>query len=277
MIMPLLEISGGEAVHYEHATPTKAGPTFVFINALTGSTATWEHEEIGPKLRAAGYGTLCWNFRGQAQTQFGPDTVLDAGLIVGDLRHVVDYCRPSAPILVGLSIGGLFAAQAIHAGLVASGLVLINTLRKPGLRLDWINRASVALAAIGGLRLLMEANLPMLVNPGQLAAMRDTVFTDAAYQPLAASDGPYRLLAGALAADWDFPWHELTLPTLIMTGLHDRVFRVESDVAELARRIPHRQIVDFADAGHLIPVERPSAFTEALLRFAPACSGIPSG
>jgi len=60
------------------------------------------------------------------------------------------------------------------------------------------------------------------------------------------------------------------VPVLIMTGLHDRVFYVPADVEQLTARIPEHRTVTFADAGHLIPVERPRAFADALLAFARA-------
>lgn len=265
--MPQLEIAPGESFFHEYHAPGAAGATFVFVNALTGSTGTWEHAEIGPKLRAAGYGTLAWNFRGQAQTAFGANTRLAPDLIVEDLRRIVAHVKPPKPILVGLSIGGLFAAQAVLAGMPAAALVLINTLRKPGVRLDWINRASATLARLGGTRLVMEANLPQLVNPAQLAAMRPNVFGPEPYQPMDPADGLYRLLEGSIDADWDVPWEKLQLPVLSMTGLHDRVFYVAADVDELLGRIKGARRVDFADAGHLIPVERPAAFAKALLEF----------
>jgi pimeloyl-ACP methyl ester carboxylesterase len=146
--------------------------------------------------------------------------------------------------------------------------VLINTLRKPGARLEWINQATVALARAGGTRLVMEANLPQLVNPDQLAAMRPGVFGAEPYQPMDRADGLYRLLEGSLAADWGVAWEKLKLPVLSMTGLHDRVFYVAADVEELAGRIAGIRRVEFPDAGHLIPVERPGAFAKALLEFA---------
>jgi pimeloyl-ACP methyl ester carboxylesterase len=150
----------------------------------------------------------------------------------------------------------------------ASALVLINTLRKPGARLEWINQATVALARAGGTRLVMEANLPQLVNPDQLAAMRPGVFGAEPYQPMDRAEGLYRVLEGSLAADWDVAWERLRLPVLSMTGLHDRVFYVAADVEDLSARIAGIRRVDFADAGHLIPVERPAAFAKALLEFA---------
>jgi len=266
--MPHLDIAPGEALYYEYDAPGAAGATFVFVNALTGNTGTWQHADIGPRLRAAGYGTLAWNFRGQAQTRFGAQTALTPTLVVEDLQRIVAHAKPPRPIVVGLSIGGLFAAQAVLAGMPAAALVLINTLRKPGARLEWINQATVALARAGGTRLIMEANLPQLVNPDQLAAMRSGVFGADPYQPMDRADGLYRLLEGSLATDWNFPWEQLKLPVLSMTGLHDRVFRVAADVDKLAAKIGGLRRVEFRDAGHLVPVERPAAFARALLDFA---------
>lgn len=59
--MARLEISDGEVVYYEYEPPKTRGQTFVFVNALTGSTAMWT-AEICPRLQAEGYGTLVWNF-----------------------------------------------------------------------------------------------------------------------------------------------------------------------------------------------------------------------
>ncbi|HUF92272.1 MAG TPA: alpha/beta hydrolase [Candidatus Limnocylindria bacterium] len=261
-------ISSGEAVHYEYAPPGAAGSTFVFVNALAGSTATWEHPEIGPALRAAGHGTLAWNFRGQALSRTGERTALTPALIVSDLRRLLEALAPPAPILVGLSIGGLFAAQAVLDGAPATALVLINTLRTPSVRLEWINQASVALARLGGTRLVLEANAPHIFNPEQLAAMRGAAFGPAPYQPLRPKDGLYRLFEGSLGADWDFPWERLALPVLNLTGLHDRVFFVAEDVAALAARLPDVRQTVFPDAGHMIPIERPREFARALLAFA---------
>ncbi|MGH8720946.1 MAG: alpha/beta fold hydrolase [Burkholderiales bacterium] len=266
--MPHLELAPGEALYYEYDAPGAAGATFVFVNALTGNTGTWQHADIGPRLRAAGYGTLAWDFRGQAETRFGAQTALTPRLVVEDLQRIVAHAKPPKPIVAGLSIGGLFAAQAVLAGMPAAALVLINTLRKPGARLEWINQATVALARAGGTRLVMEANLPQLVNPEQLAAMRPGVFGAEPYVPMDRADGLYRLLEGSLAADWNFPWDKLKLPVLSMTGLHDRLFYVAADVDELAAKIAGLKRVDFPDAGHLIPVERPAAFAKALLEFA---------
>ena len=266
--MAELALSPGEALYYEYCAPRPDARTFVFVNALAGSIATWEHPEIGPRLRAAGYGTLVWNLRGQAHSRTAGSTALTPSLIVDDLKRLLEALSPPEPILVGLSIGGLFAAQAILAGAPAKALVLINTLRRPGVRLEWINQASFVLARMGGTRLVLEANAPHIFNPEQLAAMRGNAFAAAPYQPLAPTDGLYRLFEGSLAADWDLPWERLRLPVLNMTGLHDRVFFVAEDVEALAARLPEVRKEVFSDAGHMIPMERPREFAKRLLDFA---------
>jgi 3-oxoadipate enol-lactonase len=266
--MTELALSPGEALYYEYSAPGTAGRTFAFVNALAGSTATWEHPEIGPRLRAAGYGTLVWNFRGQANSRSAESTALAPSLIVADLQRLLQALAPPEPILVGLSIGGLFAAQAILGGARAKALVLINTLRRPGVRLEWINQANFVLARMGGTRLVLEANAPHIFNPEQLAAMRGNAFGAAPYQPLAPTDGLYRLFEGSLAADWDVPWERLSLPVLNITGLHDRAFFVAEDVNALAARLPEVRKEVFSDAGHMIPVERPQEFATRLLDFA---------
>lgn len=265
--MPHLEIADGESLYYEYAPPGAAGKTVVFVNALTGNAQMWQ-AAIAPALRAAGYGTLVYNFRGQAESRTAPTTRPTPTQIVDDLVRLCREIAPPRPILVGLSIGGLFAAQAFAKGVPAAGLVLINTLRKPSQRLAWINQAMAHGVKAGGFRLIMELSLPMLVNPDKLAEMQATVQTGEPYQPVDPSDGGYRLMVESTATDWDFPWQSLTVPVLLTVGAHDRVFYVADDVDELAARIPNSTRVDFADAGHLIPAERPEAFTKALLAFA---------
>jgi 3-oxoadipate enol-lactonase len=240
----------------------------VELTAAQRLHAHGEHPEIGPRLRQARFGTLAWNFRGQAGTQFGAATPLGPAVIVADFQRLLAHVRPSRPVFVGLSIGGLFAVQAYLAGASASGLVLVNTLRVPGPRLEWINRATVALASLGGPRLVMAAYLPLLVHPEFLEARRAEVWSGGPFQPLDPGDGVMRLLGESGQAEWDVPWERLTVPVLIVTGAHDRVFYVTGDVARLSERIPHRREVVFPDAGHLIPVERPGRFAELLLEFA---------
>ena len=265
--MAKLEIAPGESLYYEYCEAGARGMTFVFVNALTGNTGMWQGG-IAPALCDAGFGTLCYNFRGQTETEFGDGTELTPALVVHDLNRLLDHLAPERPIPVGLSIGGLFAAQAELASPRAAGLVLINTLRKASQRLAWIGRAMVELARLGGSRLVMAVNMPTIAGPELMARLWDTTFTEEPFAPMDPNDGLFRLMAGSLATDWDVAYQRLGPKVLLMTGRHDRVFRIDADVAELAARIPKAREIVYPDAGHLIPLEQPERFTRDLIAFA---------
>ncbi len=203
--MAHLQIAAGESLYYEFVLPADPqGKTFVFVNALTGSHAMWS-AEITPALHAAGHGSLVYDFRGQAASETAVDTRPTPDQIVGDLCALCDAVQPPRAVLVGLSIGGLFAAQAHAKGTEAVGVVLINTLRKPTERLAWINTAMAHGVAAGGFRLIQELTMPMLVNPDKLAEMRAGVQTGEPFAPIDPSDGGFRLMQESVATDWDFP------------------------------------------------------------------------
>jgi pimeloyl-ACP methyl ester carboxylesterase len=264
------KIGPKDGLYYEHRQPTKdTASTYVFFNALTGDTTNWE-AVIGPVLRRAGHGTLAYNMRGQANSPFSPDTVLDMNLIVDDAVRLLSAVEPVRPILVGLSIGGLFAARTWLKGFPASALVLINTLRKNGARLKWIGDALVRAVEVGGLELFRDLYLPLLVNEEWLASNRDAFLkTGMSYGPLKPNSGHYKLLAEAgRTSDWDLPYEKIDLPVLVVTGLQDHVFLEKTVVDELAMRLPKSSRSDMLNAGHLIPAEQPEALADVLLSFA---------
>ena len=254
-----------ERLYREHDAPSGAdGCTFIFFNALTGDTGMWQ-AAIGPALRAAGHGTLAFNYRGQKDSPFDPAEPLTAQRLVADAVAVMQDESPQKPVLVGLSIGGLFAAQAILEGSPARGLVLVNTLRRDGPRLKWINDALVRCAQVGGLELFRDLFVPLLFNEDWLAANRDAFLKPSGYTPLAPDSANFHLLQAGGTADWDQPWERLELPTLVITGLQDHVFLDRDDVEALAARLPQCRRLDLADAGHMVPAERPEALIQALL------------
>ena len=264
--MSSLDLGNNESLFYAYTPSTNRKPTVVFVNALVGSTEMWEGF-IGQTLRKQGFGTLSYNFRGQPDSKFNLATELTPKLIADDLLKLLDFVKPHKPVLVGLSIGGLFAAQAIQKGVLAEGLILINTLRKPSQRLDWINESTSRAFALGGRQLLLDLMAPMLINPETLSEMRASALLDADYSVTAEQDGHINLMRNAVSADWNFPWQNLKIPVLIMTGEHDRVFLVKGDVLELSEQISNASTVNFADAGHMIPMERPGKFINELLSF----------
>ncbi len=265
--MPELRIDGENCLYFLHAPASDSGaPTFVFVNALTGSTDHWE-AVVAPALRSNGFGTLSYNFRGQDKSMFAPQTELTNSLIVDDLVFLLEKVSPSRPVLVGLSIGGLYAAQAIVRGCQANGLVLLNTLREINPRIAWINDALPHYVATGGASLFMGLMMPLLTNPEFAKKVRSNYLVGP-YQPLDPSHGHANLMRNSVDTDWGFDWSSLELPVLSITGLHDRVFRDADVIDRLFAQIPDARREDWDNAGHLLPLERPERLGESLVRFA---------
>ena len=270
--MPHHHLDEKNSLFYLHEPPTRAGaPTFFFINALTGTTDHWEGF-AGPKLREAGFGTLSYNFRGQTQSTFDPGVELTNEVIISDIVALNAALKPEKPIMVGLSIGGLFASQACAAGVDAAGMVFLNTLRKIGPRIAWINDALAHFAEIGGAAMFMNATFPMVVNP-EFAAKARPSFLQGGYAPPPSGDGHMNLIRNSPAADWDFDWSSLAMPILSITGEHDRVFRDPEIIDELYATLQDARREDWSDCGHMIPLERPERMVESLLRFGKEIEG----
>ena len=266
--MTVFSIGPDDGLFYQHERPSRDdAATFVFFNALTGDTGAWE-AEIGPALHEAGHGTLMWNFRGQKDSPFGSPDAISADGIVQDAIALIEDAAPRRPVYVGLSIGGLFAAQVHLRGTACDGLLLVNTLRKPGPRLDWTNRAAHRAAVVGGGRLIQDLMLPHLTGPAWQEANAANFLGDAAYEPLDPDSGAARLLAAGIGADWNVPYEKLDMPVTVLSGLQDHVFYNAADVAELTARLPNAETIDIADIGHLVTMERPAAITRACLALA---------
>ena len=261
-----LQFDSSNAIFYLHSHPTRSNAaTFLFVNALTGSTDHWE-ATVAPALRKKGFGTLSYNFRGQDKSRFGPDVELSNELIVKDLCHLSEALKPSRPILTGLSIGGLYAAQAWANGARADAIVLLNTLREINPRIAWINDALPHYVSTGGAALFMGLMMPLLTNPDFVAETRPN-FLKGPYEPLDPAHGHANLMRNSVNTNWAFDWGSLDLPVLSVTGLHDRVFRDPDVIDRLFARLPDAQREDWDDCGHLVPLERPEKLAATLARF----------
>jgi 3-oxoadipate enol-lactonase len=266
-----LDLGGDTALYHQYARSAEGKATFVFVNSMSASTPVWE-ASIAPALRKLGFGTLSFDYRGQGQTKYGAQATLEPAEIIDDIGRIVAHIAPPRPILVGLSIGGLFAMRAVLSGTPAAGLVLINTLRKPGAMVDWIIELEGRLIERGGMPLLMDVLRPMLASKEELARLRATSLPPS-YTPWPKDHPRHRLGAGVRFADWNVPYEQLTLPTLVLTGMHDRLFRVQPDVDELVGRLPDAHVVVFEDAGHALHEERTERFVAEVSKFADGITG----
>lgn len=262
-----LKIDENNQIHVIHAKPTEGKQTFVFLNSMGATTRVWE-DQIAPALREQKYGTLSFDYRGQGETVYGSDAVLEPDEIVSDIVRVLDNENPHRPIMCGLSIGGLFGVRAIEKGAQVEAMALVNTLRKSNAQVEWINTLEARLIAMGGMPLVLDVLRPVLSSVQQLEKFRQSHLLEEGYTPWPEEHPRRRLADGVNKANWDFPWETLPIPILIFTGLHDRLFRIQEDVDEIVQRIPSSKVVEYADGGHSLHAEFPERFVADLMSFA---------
>ncbi|MBW4709738.1 alpha/beta hydrolase [Roseobacter sp. YSTF-M11] len=262
-----IEIDGENAIHVIHTSPRDGRATFVFLNSMGASTAVWE-DRIAPLLRTKGFGTLSFDYRGQGRSRYGAAARLDPDEIISDIGFTLTRVQPVNPILVGLSIGGLFAVRSWLNGAAADAMVLVNTLRKPGAQVDWINALEARLIAMGGMPLVLDVLRPVLSGCDQLEILRPSHLPAEGYTPWPPEHPRRRLAEGVHMADWGVPWARLSIPTLVLTGLHDRLFRIQNDVDDILALIPDVQTVVYPDGGHSLHAEHPQRFVDDLVAFA---------
>ncbi len=262
-----IRIDDNNQLHVRHHRPSLGLQTFVFLNSMGATTNVWE-DRIAPALRAQGYGTLSFDYRGQGESLYGPDATLEPDEIVSDIVRVFDDQKPERPIMCGLSIGGLFAVRAFEKGAPAEAVALVNTLRKPNAQVEWINTLEERLIAMGGMPLVYDVLRPVLSSAAELGRMRETHLPEEGYTPWPEDHPRRRLANGVNKADWDFPWETLTIPALVFVGLHDRLFRIQKDVDDILSRIPNPIVAEYPDGGHSLQAEFPEQFVSDLIGFA---------
>lgn len=272
----LIDIDGENAIHAIHTSPKDDKATFVFLNSMGASTAAWE-DEIAPRLRAKGFGTLSFDYRGQGQSTFGAEAKLEPAEIIADIGFTLAKEKPESPIFVGLSIGGLFAVRSWLEGASATAMVLVNTLRKPSAQVDWINELEARLIAMGGMPLVLDVLRPVLSGCDQLEVLRPSHLPQNGYTPWPPEHPRRRLADGVHKSDWGVPWSKLTIPTLVFTGLHDRLFRIQSDVDDILADIPDVKTIVYPDGGHSLHAEHPDRFVNDLIGFADALAARGTG
>ena len=262
-----LDIDQKNSLYYEYEKGNQNNYTYVFVNALTGNTSAW-NGVIGKRVKDEGHGYLTYNFRGQINSSFDENINLTSEIIISDLLKLINHLNLKNIILCGLSIGGLYAAIASLEKIDVKGLVLINTLRKPSSRLDWINRAMVNAAKLGGSALIMDMGMPVIASPKFLNKVKNNALVFENYKPLEKKDGILKLMEGSLSANWSFDWSKISIPTLVMTGHLDKMFRIPEDIEELVKKINNSITIELPSCGHLIPLEEPEQFSEHIIKFA---------
>ena len=257
-----------------------------FVHGLAGSTATWLLV-AAPIAAALGRRVLALDLAGFGRTA-APDDGATLDVNTAIVRDLVDEIGPT--VLVGTSMGGAIVIRvAVERPALVEGLVLVNpAVPRPRGNRDGLTRQlklASTLAprfaqpllerrahALGPERFVDSALDVVLADPAELphdvrerlvelAAARHEDDTAMESYVLAAGS-LYRYLATAAPRDLDL----VRVPTLVMHGTEDRMVPVSWVRAVIGRRTDWHYR-EYADCGHVPPLEVPDRFTDDLVQF----------
>jgi pimeloyl-ACP methyl ester carboxylesterase len=226
-------------------------------------------------LAEAGYFVVNYDARGHGDSGWSTDGVYDYHLRAADLLSIVrELAGPCA--LLGASMGGITALQAVSEGYTPGALVLVDIVPNPERR---------------GIERIREF---MLRHSAGFANAEEAMAAVAAYNPNrpkpATSSGLMRNLragaGGRLYWHWDprilpsslneaMADRELlfermhfnpAIPTLLIRGLRSEVVS-DAGVAQFRRLLPALEVADVARAGHMVAGDDNDVFNTAAVDY----------
>jgi pimeloyl-ACP methyl ester carboxylesterase len=243
-------------------------------------------------LASKGWRVYSVDQRGHGESDWAPDGDYGLDAFAGDVRLVAE-ALPSAPAFVGASLGGLSSLIAIgeHRGApLATALVLVDIA--PRVNYEGAMR-------IGA---FMRANLES--GFGSLEEVADAIAAYNPHRPRPTDlSGLQKNLRRRPDGRWGWHWdpefilgnlgsedetrsltmmneerlrtaaRAITAPTLLVRGRASDIVTEES-VRELHELIPHAEIADVADAGHMVAGDKNDLFNDAVVTF---LDGVRSG
>ncbi|RFU37069.1 alpha/beta fold hydrolase [Actinomadura logoneensis] len=260
------------AVVQLYARDVGAGMPLVLLHAFPLSSAMWlaQREALAGRFRV-----VTPDLRGFGGSVLGSD-VPSVDAMADDVARMFRTLGVQRAVVGGVSMGG-YVAMALcrrHPDVVL-GLVLCATRGSA----DDAGTSAARLAQADRLErdddvsVLVDELLPHLVGP---TTMRQRALVYGRVRGLVQSTPPHaaawaqRAMAGR--PDSFDTLRGVKVPALVMVGGEDALSS-EADARAMAEALPNAELLVVPRAGHLVPVEQPDLFNQAVTEFAAALSG----
>lgn len=202
------------------------GPAILFVHGWLNDATVWNGiiDELDADFRC-----IAVDLRGHGQSAAAGAGNYGRGLVLDDLRRVLDERGIEQAIVVGHSLGGYLAlALAIEDPARVSGLGLVAA--GPGFR-----------------------------NPETREQWNDSVRATAADRQIPEGMEAISMHVDAMVMD---RLGEVAAPTCVVVGARDKRFLASADVFEKYLEVKERHIIE--DMGHMVHVKAPADVAGAL-------------
>lgn len=247
-----------------HVEVAGNGPVVVLAHGFAGSA-----RNFGPQVRTlrADHRVVRYDARGHARSEAPDDpAAYTLAALAGDLLAVLDRTGAETAVVGGVSMGAMTAlAMALDRPARVRGLVLAG-FPAPASSGTGLARVAEDFADMIDREGLDAAGARFVWGPGsgldaRGAALVRQGFLEHSPRALA------HCLRGVVArwpalADWRERLAALAVPALIVCGADD-AGALEPSLF-LAATLPHAELVVVPEAGHLVNLEQPARFNEAL-------------
>ncbi len=211
--------------------------------------------------------TLCAvDLRGHGASTGTADRVHTMERFADDLAAVIRTLSDDTADVVGLSMGG-YAALALQerAPALVRSLALVDTRASADTPEGKAARAAAAQnVVLHGRRWLADQMVPKLVAAGADATVRARLQTMIEATPVETILADLEGMRERKNRRVVLP--QIAVPTLVAVGALD-VLTPPSDAEAMHKEIAGSQLVVVADAGHMVPMEKPAEFAAALAAF----------
>jgi 3-oxoadipate enol-lactonase len=260
----------GEMVRYDVGPVTLAadirgdGPALLFVHGFPLDRSLWAHQVA----TLAGWRRIAPDLRGFGGT-VSPDDQGSVATYADDLIGLLDRLRVARAVVAGLSMGGYVALDLVRRfpDRVA-GLILCDTRADAdGTEARAAREAMIALAREQGVGAVAERLLPRVL--GRTTQLTQPHLVEQVREMM--TRAPVSGVVGALRAMKERPdatalLSSITVPTLVVVGQEDEM-TPPSVAKAMADAIPSGAMTTIAGAGHLSPLEAPTAVSRVLAEF----------
>lgn len=247
------------------------GPLVVLLHGGGQTRHSWSG--TARQLAMRGYQVHNFDARGHGDSGWAAGGHYSLDSRAEDLRAVLDGRQPFA--LIGASLGGASAIHAVAQGLHTTALVLVDIAPfadpvgvervKDFMRSGMGGFATIEDAADAVAAYNLDRKRP--ANPRGLTRNLRRGADGRLYwhwDPAILVDEPGTMLANLDSSSRKLA--KLEMATLLVRGLHSDVVS-EATVTEFRQVLPTLEVIDVADAGHMVAGDRNDVFTAAVLQF----------